>query len=55
MGTWCTEAVKKARHDKERVETIDSQRDSLKYCYNKIQRLQNENKKLKKQLEKHNA
>ena len=55
MGTWCTEGVKRTRRDNERVETINDQNDELKYCYNKIQQLETENKKLKKQLEKHNA
>jgi predicted RNase H-like nuclease (RuvC/YqgF family) len=52
MGTWCTEGVKRTRRDNERVETINDQNDELKYCYNKMQRLQTENKKLKKQIEK---
>ena len=52
MGTWCTEGVKRTRRDNERTETINSQGKSLEYCYTKIQRLQTENKKLKKQIEK---
>lgn len=29
MGTWCTEGVKRTRRDNERVERLNSQRDSL--------------------------